>query len=639
MELDAAIIGANGQEQLDHELDYATAFATMSVRRFQRRWFGTHANLSFTRMITFFMALVMAVLYYRYHRTVPFEQLSPDGSFGSGENEQIAVIAVPEAFVRLALFALSFTVCMSCCCNRGAWLVRWMINLFLLGIFIRIACEKPEDYIKDTGWLGRTVHWGLFVTMLMALVIWATCEVFYPFIAKRGWLFFRDVATSYRIRPLGQDHPCHYKYCPAEPQGVRPFWPFSLCCGRNAIFSYVGELDAQGRPHGLGQWTDSEYHGECLKGYWRHGVLVGPFRSVEQGSGYGLSSVRIGFASCSTESDWGRTNLVPTSSPLRWGVSAVEASTNGQFYRHLPSAEILKGPVSGKGAQWVLDRLLHMQDGEIEVCRSLTVTVGENSRRLAVTGHTLDPGSDRKRAEVKLAYVTLPASLGMASLGSTDSVVSSEDDDLEEDDVLKAQRRKVQMRVRQPRGDQDRQQLEPTDRSTQMALKVVGWSPSSSAHGEVLLFIHGWQSSLKQAHLVLAQFLTLAGCPSHLKPVVFNWPCGGLFTYDKARDSGCQSTETRAAFVELLRSLANSGIRKVHILAHSMGARVLCHSLRDIAPLFISLADLRSSSVPDVEEPTRRTDVVEGSSPRLELSTVSCKTSPIRTHAATALQT
>ena len=45
----------------------------------------------------------------------------------------------------------------------------------------------------------------------------------------------------------------------------------------------------------------------------------------------------------------------------RWGVAAVEASTNGQFYRHLPSATLLKRPVMNKSARWVMDRLLHME--------------------------------------------------------------------------------------------------------------------------------------------------------------------------------------------------------------------------------------------------------------------------------------
>ena len=49
---------------------------------------------------------------------------------------------------------------------------------------------------------------------------------------------------------------------------------------------------------------------------------------------------------------------------------------------------------------------------------------------------------------------------------------------------------------------------------------------------EALVFMHGWQSGHKLAHLLLAQFLNLSRFPAHIKPFVFNWPCGvGYFSF------------------------------------------------------------------------------------------------------------
>ena len=97
--------------------------------------------------------------------------------------------------------------------------------------------------------------------------------------------------------------------------------------------------------------------------------------------------------------------------------------------------------------------------------------------------------------------------------------------------------------------------------------------------------MHGWQSSLENAQLVFAQFLALASCPSYLKPFIFNWPCGGFLTYQKARDDGARGDQTCERFVEFIRSLAQAGVVKLHLLLHSMGSRVFSRALPAIAPL------------------------------------------------------
>ena len=51
-------------------------------------------------------------------------------------------------------------------------------------------------------------------------------------------------------------------------------------------FAYEGALDALGRPHGVGRWSDTSPHGETLSGSWIEGVPVGPFRSTEHRSMY-----------------------------------------------------------------------------------------------------------------------------------------------------------------------------------------------------------------------------------------------------------------------------------------------------------------------------------------------------------------
>jgi len=75
---------------------------------------------------------------------------------------------------------------------------------------------------------------------------------------------------------------------------------------------YIGQLDENSRPHGIGEWNDSSSHGENIKGtiinsasyqsninkyigHWNHGKLEGPYISRESGTGSMFTAVRIGY--------------------------------------------------------------------------------------------------------------------------------------------------------------------------------------------------------------------------------------------------------------------------------------------------------------------------------------------------------
>lgn len=90
---------------------------------------------------------------------------------------------------------------------------------------------------------------------------------------------------------------------------------------------------------------------------------------------------------------------------------------------------------------------------------------------------------------------------------------------------------------------------------------------------EVLIFFHGYNSPLLHALALLGQMLCLGALPSHILPIVFNWPGGALPTYyasQKVADSE-QLQQTFDAFVH--KVVSKRDIKKVHVLSHSMGAR------------------------------------------------------------------
>ena len=163
---------------------------------------------------------------------------------------------------------------------------------------------------------------------------------------------------------------------------VRQAW------GAQQTFAYEGGVDSQGRPHGIGVWTDSARTGEVLRGWWRHGVPIGPFRASEQKHGYGFACVRIAFAKNTADgfhdSSWSPRRA---EDGVSWGVVSAECSVNGMFFRHLPVAALVAGPEPGRDAAWCIRRLLHLDERQPATSVTLSATT---DGALTVEGHVVE---------------------------------------------------------------------------------------------------------------------------------------------------------------------------------------------------------------------------------------------------------
>ncbi len=97
---------------------------------------------------------------------------------------------------------------------------------------------------------------------------------------------------------------------------------------------------------------------------------------------------------------------------------------------------------------------------------------------------------------------------------------------------------------------------------------------------DVLLFVHGFNTSLDEARFRLAQIVVDGGFNG--VPVLFTWPSkGSLFGYGSDREAAMAS---RDALEHLLETLAaEPDVGKIHVLAHSMGAWLAMESLRESA--------------------------------------------------------
>lgn len=100
------------------------------------------------------------------------------------------------------------------------------------------------------------------------------------------------------------------------------------------------------------------------------------------------------------------------------------------------------------------------------------------------------------------------------------------------------------------------------------------------ADRDILLYVHGFNTSLEEARLRLTQIAVDARFGG--VPVLFTWPSeSGMLSYVSAKE---RATASRDALQGLIRDLAAvPGVGRVHVLAHSMGSWLAMEALRENA--------------------------------------------------------
>ncbi len=117
--------------------------------------------------------------------------------------------------------------------------------------------------------------------------------------------------------------------------------------------------------------------------------------------------------------------------------------------------------------------------------------------------------------------------------------------------------------------------VEPDAFTQQLATHLSGRVGSNR---DVLVFVHGFNTTLDEARFRLAQ-LTADGRFGGV-PVLFTWPStDSVLSYVKAREN---ATISRDALTKLLTDISRTpGVGRIHVLAHSMGAWLSMEALRE----------------------------------------------------------
>ncbi|KAG0056806.1 hypothetical protein BGZ83_003424 [Gryganskiella cystojenkinii] len=518
------------------------------------------------------------------------------------------------------------------------WLVLATLVLFVINrgsLFDQLKSTAPPDekFLQK----AKIVIIVLVLLEAMTLGIVFFIRVAYPRIVLRAtWLNSRK---WWRIKdiPSPESKSVNYQtvvfsYVSWDPDEYR--------LQRSSV-SYVGEFDDQGRPHGLGEWTDHTFTGEALQGIWEHGIPIGPFKSQEYGTGNSFSNIRIGFCKNSVDTnDSTKFSTARDPKGLSYGAAGVECSVSGKFFHHLPHVRVLapnvlrselekrakddpesasipmayplsflstfaeslqsrpairgsfRGLSSPRSAPLSKSIVVRYTDRGVFIpgyVRRRRTDVNEVTIRrvcppnLGVEGqHLNEVDTAGPRTNATVPALNLPDGAdGASSTGAT----SDEDGDSDSGTT-----RRLAVQDAPHAGPDGRiSPKEQRKRLDQAGLMVDGWRQvldmgsstltNSRAGYEALVFVNGYNCALTYGIARLGQLLSLGEFPAYIKPFIFSWPSSTTMGYYNAKKVGC-SDAVAQDLQQFIKDLREAGFRRVHILAHSMGARVVLAALR-----------------------------------------------------------
>lgn len=548
--------------------------------------------------------------------------------------ERIDINTIQEGTQVVGAFLLIFVV-VSSVSGVIRWLLYWPLGYYVL--------QEYSDII--------TVPSIVMISTLVALeVLTILIHLFF----RHGYpLLVRDV---FSVR-------AYWCYRKSKKQNRFSYHATAdLYCRRNPCqrckVSFTGDIHPiTGRPHGYGSWLDDEFYGECLQGWWKDGLPVGPFISRQTGSSSVFLCLRIAFVTNSTDGlfvhshlsrmrhnlqhaqfytiadmlnnlvvilelhmylEWHTRALIPVlTEELGFGVASVECSMSGTFLSYLPHVI----------SPFIVQRFTC---SERRMCSSVCTCVKVCSENLMPdrSPEEATPAHHRQQIMVTSDDAGLTLSIPAFQLRAVDSISAGKpglQHDRVTDQVLHMASamtddsflpniEKEEQKTAMAPGQE--QQKPEKDREIVMRLRKTNQSTADSrsvfslyipqfvtipVEPVALVLIPGYNCPLIDALKRMAQMCSLARFPPHIKPFVFHWPSGNVPSYFLARRVA-ESDLMRQHFTKFVKGLMEAGFKSLHVLAHSMGARVLFNGFEGCQKLFwdtdynISRTELSSSN-------------------------------------------
>ena len=550
-----------------------TVFLTMNSRKLQRDLNGTHKKATKTHLIALFIVLLSI-----YGAAFSFSQ----GSF---------TIALTVKWWQFLGIVFWFLIC-----------------VILLSVF------SDSVFVETLIWM--LVYWPL-VAMLASLMFNGNSNIVYTdsilalFIVAEVLTFFITISVHYLYPAVirsdwFRDH-----------VGAAWYWRIRVISGWTMTYSgkygfarhtckYEGETDDNGLPSGSGRWLDDSYGGEILTGMWKDGKPIAPFLSRQYGTGDAFRAIPIVYF-MATDDEFGKNRLIPSNTkPARCGVANVECSIQGAFYKNLPAASEMFGPVGEESLSECFRYMVH-RDAE-----RTHVEIKASGPGIEVLGHIYAPTGLPFSEESDQIVIDIIREAERPSIGKDGDFMPLSSRLIKEDYILIRDESESSKDSKEPdleqvghdngepandeavghdngatANDEDSNQdmfdneltAEHKGKRENVAkLEVQNWV--SSPHKEALVFLPGFNSCLEKSLQCLGQFMAMTKITEHAYPIIFAWANGQVPTYRLA--SAMSATDrNKELFLQLMRGLSSLGIRHVHFMSHSMGVQTLLNAFGD----------------------------------------------------------
>lgn len=423
------------------------------------------------------------------------------------------------------------------------WVLYWAVLTAALLLLIR-----PQNLTDQ----GKYQEQGKIILIAFASIESLTILVY----------FFQRYVYVAILKQLTDRNPEHYfKVKTSDKEDCytsKGLWDI----GSSKHFSYVGDKNADGEPHGYGVFTSRWRYGEVLNGFWVNGVPIGPFTSREYITGYTFRNVRIGYFACvKTFDQYSQVR----GKHVKYGVAAVECNVSGRFFSDFPKAELLFTDPFKKHDCKRRDK--YAQYG---IVINNMKDVLDNLQPAVPPPTPLRSYASRNRISVEYSPLNGFVIPGYRQIMETPV-------DVEEDaDVT------LKLRVCKSFTPMHSQ------------LSVEGWERENN-QTEAVLFVPGFNTSVQASLKSLGQFLCLGNLSPDYKCIVFSWPGGSLLQFPWAVGVA-ENVQTTYDLIQAIRELAIAGITKVHILCHSLGGRVVMSAVSRFDQVFKPQGDSAAST-------------------------------------------
>ncbi|KAI9023248.1 hypothetical protein DFJ74DRAFT_668250 [Hyaloraphidium curvatum] len=303
------------------DVNYSLTFSMFQIRQLERERTGTYRRSSSFKVFTSALLVLMGTSVLVYW-AISGVQLT--GVFGV----LLVITYVPISIALIWVVSIRF---------RGIALL--ILATMIVFVALSLFYQQPgnETYNRAIFLLAITFGVLLGIIALFYLLFY----IVWPRLLLSDLKNFQiSVTDTWKIRPALDK---------GSPNG---FFEFRTYEGHWSLkrskryFSYRGEVNADNQPHGLGEWSDDSYTGECLRGYFENGKPIGPFISREFGTSNQFAAVRLAIWR-NVEDPWNQNSTFNPSRNKRgpqWGSVRGECSVGGDFFACFPLAEQLIPP-------------------------------------------------------------------------------------------------------------------------------------------------------------------------------------------------------------------------------------------------------------------------------------------------------